>query len=168
MVGLKELRVLSKNYANYQAQDRMEQYSLIGQQPENIHLNCYRGKFGECIVYTTLIMSGKPCTMPNFIKGDHKGYKYDADLMSGANRIHVKTVQTWSINKYGEYFLINKNETLINNWTDFDWFAVVLLDDIDTNYEVAKLIKWVKVGNVINKSEPLENKPFKLRVPYNI
>ena len=162
VVEIENLRDMAKQYANYHVEECGERYKNMGQ--INIHESCARGKFGECVVYANLILSGRPCTLPNFQRGVTKKWKFDADLTSGENRIHVKTVQSWILKKYGNCFLINPDDHLFDNWTHYDFFAVVLIDDFDKPTEQYSILKWVRVGDVINTARKCPDKPWKLQI----
>lgn len=165
-----ELRLLCQDYARYQSTDNVAKakYLLMNQHPSKLYQNCYRGKFAECVVYSTLIMANKPCTMPNFITGAHKRYKYDPDLISGENKLHIKSVWlSTHINPYKEnYFLINQDDHLFKHWNSNDWFVIVAINELDSDAESYSVVKWVKVGDVINKARPHTAKQGKMVVPY--
>lgn len=128
-------------------------YSKRNQNSDNLFHLITRSKLCEWYVYYIIKSSGRQCTKPDMqIYQDYKK-SYDADLVSGSNNIHVKSVSQESVNRYGLSWVMQCNDPVVNNPQENDFFALVVFQD----YENVKFIGWLPAKRAIYQNTALNH-----------
>lgn len=99
---------------------------------DKIKLDIYNGKIAECCVFNYLEGEGFKTTPPDFAIYPKKRKNFDADLVSGDMRFHIKSCMKSS--KYPNSWLFQKNDPLITcNLTD-DYLILCVMNDDSTGF----------------------------------
>lgn len=116
-------------------------YSHRGQTNKSkIQKQIVYGKVAEFAVSELLKGMFLNCSDPDLKIYGRKEKSFDSDLRLDEERIHVKTQDFKSVQKYGEGWMFQKRDPIITNPSSHDWIVLTIYDQIN---------KAVKVVNVI-------------------
>lgn len=99
------------------------------------------GKLGEIAAYKYITSKGRVCTYPDFNVYQAYEKTYEADLFSNDNKIHVKTQDIDSANRFGTSWMFQKNDTLTFSPSEKEFILLSVLDSKNMKVMIKKIEK---------------------------
>jgi len=87
------------------------------------------GTAGEYGIYNHIKNLGYKCSKPDLTIYESKRKSYDEDLHADGFDIHVKSQSTESSKRYGNSWLFQRSDSLVQNPSDSDILAFTCVDD---------------------------------------
>lgn len=116
----------SKLFAEFSLSTSVDEYQKRGQADQDkIMKDVYTGKIAEFMVFKWLKQKGKQATIPDLQIYEAGQKSFDADIVSGETKIHVKS---HVVNEnYPVSWLFQKSDKLTTEPSENDFLALVVL-----------------------------------------
>ena len=127
----------AKLFARYSIDTNIDLHVARGQSDLNaIHKQMYSGKVAEFAVCRYLVSKGKEPSQPDLNIYDIENKSYDADLICGDTKIHVKSHIV--SDKYAVSWVFQKRDNLITEPSSNDFLALVVFDKKGSYFYLVK------------------------------
>tara|TARA_R110002020_G_scaffold119453_4_gene272563 strand:- start:211 stop:747 length:537 start_codon:yes stop_codon:yes gene_type:complete len=124
------------------------------------------GKLAEWGAYIYILSTGSWCTAPDMNIYESYNKSYDADLKTKKYNVHVKSISSYNLERYGASWVFQKNDPIVTEPTIRDCVFFIAIGDNKESYEYTtfEVVKRCAATHLQGLYKPLRKKNLDSKV----